>query len=528
MGNKTSEFKVTYATMGMGGADEFHQAFDEAVERVKTSFGKYYPNYIGGKKRVGSEKSENRSPIDTRLVLGYFDKGGRKDAADAIAAAKDSFQLWRDLGWKRRLPIMRKAADLISERKYDLAAVMCYEAGKSRIEAMGDVEESADMIRYYCRQIEDAEGYVKPMGQLSPDEHVESVLRPYGVWAVISPFNFPLALSVGMSSGAMIAGNTVVFKPSHDTPWSGLMLHDVFKDSGIPAGVFNLLNGRGSVLGKEFVNNPDVDGLIFTGSKEVGMSLYNQFSKEYPKPCITEMGGKNPAIVTAKAVLEEAAEGIMRASFGLGGQKCSACSRVYVFREVEKQFLELLVRKTKAIQLGDPTKRDVFLGPLINEAAYRSFQDYVETARKDGNILTGGNIVTEGNYQYGYFVEPTIVTDLPKDHEFFYKELFVPLLVVAPVDSLDEALDLSNRAEYGLTAGIFSKDREEVNNFFDHIESGATYANRRSGATTGAWPGVNPFCGWKGSGSSGKGCCGPYYVQQFMREQSRTVMGDSF
>jgi 1-pyrroline-5-carboxylate dehydrogenase len=329
-----------------------------------------------------------------------------------------------------------------------------------------------------------------------------------------------------MSAGAMIAGNTVVFKPSHDTPWTGLLLFEVFRDAGVPDGVFNFLNGPGSVVGKEFTNNPDVDGLIFTGSKEVGMSIYHQFSKEYPKPCITEMGGKNPAIVTAKADLEDAAEGVMRAAFGLGGQKCSACSRVYVFREVEKPFLDLLVQKTEAIKVGDPTQRDVFLGPIINEAAYRNFQDYAKKARKDGMILTGGNVITDGEYQYGFYVEPTVVTELPKDHEFFYEELFVPLLVVAAVDSLEEAIQLSNRAEYGLTAGIFSKDKNEVDTFFDNIDTGVTYANRRSGATTGAWPGVNPFCGWKGSGSSGKGCCGPYYVQQFMREQSRTVMGD--
>jgi len=525
MGKSSSGFKVTYSTMGMD-AEAFHKDFEEALDEIEKNFGKSYPNYIGGQARESAQTSENRSPIDTRLVLGTFAKADQQDTADAIAAAKASFKVWRDMGWKGRLPIMRHAADLISERKYMLASVMCYEAGKSRIEAMGDAEESADMIRYYCQQMEAAGGFVKPMGQLSQHEHVESVLRPYGVWAVIAPFNFPLALSVGMSSGAMIAGNTVVFKPSHDTPWTGLLLYDIFQDAGTPDGVFNFINGPGSVVGREFVTNPDVDGLVFTGSKEVGMSIYHQFSKEYPKPCITEMGGKNPAIVTAKADLEEAADGVMRAAFGLGGQKCSACSRVYVFRDVEEPFLDLLVQKTASIKIGDPTHRDVFLGPLINEAAYRNYQDYMETVRRDGTVRTGGNILTQGDLEYGYFVEPTVVTDLPKDHAFFYDELFVPILVVASVDSLDEALELSNRAEYGLTAGIFSKDREEVYTFFDNIESGVTYANRRSGATTGAWPGVNPFCGWKGSGSSGKGCCGPYYVQQFMREQSRTIMGD--
>jgi 1-pyrroline-5-carboxylate dehydrogenase len=288
--------------------------------------------------------------------------------------------------------------------------------------------------------------------------------------------------------------------------------------------VVNFINGRGSIVGKELVSNPDVDGLIFTGSKEVGMSIYRQFSKEYPKPCITEMGGKNPAIIAASADLEDAAEGVMRAAFGLGGQKCSACARVYVHQSVEEEFLSLLKQKTEAITIGDPARQDVFLGPLINEAALANYRTYMETARRDGTVFTGGNVLTEDPFSHGYFVEPTIVTDLSKDHDLFYEELFVPILVIAPVESVQEAIVLSNRAEYGLTAGIFSQEPEEIEFFFDHIESGCCYANRRGGATTGAWPGVQPFCGWKGSGSSGKGCCGPYYVQQFMREQSRTIM----
>jgi 1-pyrroline-5-carboxylate dehydrogenase len=202
-------------------------------------------------------------------------------------------------------------------------------------------------------------------------------------------------------------------------------------------------------------------------------------------------------------------------------------TRLYADEPVKNRvqaFLDLLVKKTESIRIGDPTQRDVFLGPLINEAAYVSFQDYMKTASRDGHVLTGGRVLDKEPYANGYFVEPTIVTQLPKDHDLFYEELFVPILVVAPVASVEEAIVLSNQAEYGLTAGIFSEDPDEIAFFFDHIESGCCYANRKGGATTGAWPGVQPFCGWKGSGSTGKGCCGPYYVQQFMREQSRTIM----
>ena len=524
MVDKNSDPKITYLTMSFDQEERFHARFDKAVDEVRNQFGKTYPNCIGGKDRKWEGIITSSSPINTRLGLGHFAKATKADVIEAIETAKAVFPSWRDTDWKKRISILRKVADVINERKFFISAVMSFETGKSRMESMGEVEESADMARFYSQQVEDANGFVQQMGRLSPNENVKSVLRPYGVWAVISPFNFPLALACGMSLGALLAGNTVVFKPSSDTPWMGYLLNEIFKEAGIPDGVFNLVCGSGSVVGQELASSSKVDGLIFTGSKEVGMSFINSFSQQYPKPCITEMGGKNSAIVTAKADLEKAAKGVMRAAFGFGGQKCSACSRVYISKQVEKDFLKLLVQKTQAIKIGDPTQRDIFLGPLVNERAYRDYQSYIQTIKQDGTILTGGNILTEEPFNHGYFVEPTIVIDLPKDHKYFYEELFVPILVVAPVESLDEAIELSNRAEYGLTAGIFSEDMNEVNKFFDNIESGVCYANREGGATTGAWPGIQPFCGWKGSGSSGKGCCGNYYVQQFMREQARTIM----
>ena len=236
------------------------------------------------------------------------------------------------------------------------------------------------------------------------------------------------------------------------------------------------------------------------------------------------MGGKNPAIVTKTADLEAAAEGIMRSSFGLGGQKCSACSRAYIEEDIFKEFMDLLIEKTMAIVVGDPTAKETFLGPLINESAYTSYQSYMESARQDGTIIYGGNICTGSNLEKGYFVEPAIIKDLPNDHPLVKKELFSPILYVRSVKGFRDALVLANDTEYGLTAGLFSNDKKEIDDFFNSIRAGVTYVNRRSGATTGAWPGVQPFCGWQSSGSTGKGCCGPYYVTQFMREQSRTIM----
>jgi 1-pyrroline-5-carboxylate dehydrogenase len=214
----------------------------------------------------------------------------------------------------------------------------------------------------------------------------------------------------------------------------------------------------------------------------------------------------------------------MKSAYGLGGQKCSACSRVYVHRKVEEEFLEKLLSNIGKIKIGDPTERDVYLGPLINRRAVDKFKTWSDICTKEGKILTGGHVLAEGRFSEGFFVEPTLATSMPKDHRIFHEEIFLPFLVEAPVDSLREAVEECNKVNYGLTAGIFSTDKDEVDYFFNEIESGVLYANRRSGATTGAWPGVQPFCGWKNSGSTGKGGCGPYYVQQFMREQSQTIM----
>lgn len=521
---KEKGFKITYTTADPAGLEVFHQAYDEAFKDISSLFGKSYSHYIGGKQVHSVEEFADLNPINQDLLIGKFQKGGAVEFNNAAEAAFSAFKSWRDQSFQQRCSIMRKAAEIISQKKYELAAIMSFEAGKNRLEAMGDAEESADLIRYYCSQMEEAEGFVRAMGKLSPNEQAVGVLRPYGVWVVISPFNFPLALATGMSAGVLIAGNTAVFKPSSDTPMIGLKLYEIYKEAGIPDGVFNFITGPGGNFEETIFRNKKISGLVFTGSSEVGMRLYQGFSQEYPRPCILEMGSKNPAIVTQNADLDMAAEGVMKSAFGLGGQKCSACSRVYVHKKVEESFLEKLLEKTSQIEIGDPTKRDVYLGPLINQRAVEKFKTWADICRQEGKILAGGKVLTEGSLAKGFFVEPTIVTGLPKDHKIFQEELFLPLLVEAPVDSLEEAVKECNRVDYGLTAGIFSTDKKEIEYFFEEIESGVLYANRRSGATTGAWPGVQPFCGWKKSGSTGKGGCGPYYVAQFMREQSRTVM----
>jgi len=515
--------KITYTSTNVD-LDAFHRAFDEGVARVRAGAGKHFPLYVSGRALPGGgERITDTSPVDTSLVLATFDGARASEIDAAVTAARGAQPAWGRRAWAERVAILRRAAALIRERKFDLAALMALEVGKNRLESMGDAEESADLIDYYCGQMEEAAGFRRTMAQMTPVERNTDVLRPYGVFACIAPFNFPLALSAGMSSAALVAGNTVVYKPAEDTPLTGQRLYEVYRDAGVPAGVFNLVQGRGALMGDALWRHPGVDGVVFTGSKAVGMRIYHEFSAKYPKPCLLEMGGKNATIVMPSAALDDAAEGVMRSAFGLQNQKCSATSRVYVHEQVAAAFMERLLAKTASIVIGDPSARDVYLGPVINAKAVERYERAVAQARAEGTVHCGGRRLTEGALARGFYVAPTVAT-VPLESTLLREELFVPVLAVATVPSLDAALAETNKAEYGLTAGIFSGDPAEVERFFDEVEAGVCYANKRTGATTGAWPGAQPFCGWKGSGSTGKGGCGPYYVAQFMREQSRTVV----
>ena len=519
----TAPAKITY-TSASGDLEEFHRRFGDAVASVRRDAGRSHPFYIDGIPiETSLEPLVDRTPADTSFVLGRFSAAAPAHIDAAVTAARNAQRAWAGRPWRERIEVLRKAASIVRERKYELAALMSLEVGKSRLEAMGDAEESADLIDYYCQQVEEAEGFVRPMARITPVERNTDVLRPYGVFACIAPFNFPLALSAGMSSAALAAGNSVVYKPAEDTPWTGLKLYEVYSEAGLPRGLFNLLFGRREEIGDALWQHPGIDGVVFTGSKEVGLRIHAGLSGRWIKPCLLELGGKNATVVLRSADLSAAAEGVMRSAFSLQNQKCSATSRVYVEREAMDPFLKQLLEKTRAISMGDPSERDVFFGPVINERAVTRFERAVSQAREQGSILLGGNRLRGGVFDRGLFLAPTIAT-LPLKSTLFEEELFVPFLAVGEITDLDQGIAETNRVDYGLTAGIFSGDPSDVARFFDEVEAGVCYANKRTGATTGAWPGAQPFCGWKGSGSTGKGGCGPYYVAQFMREQSRTVI----
>ena len=523
---RTAAFKLTYATM-FDPPEALHERFESALAQIKARLGREHMLLIGGGERRASEQFEDRSPINTDWLLGKFQKGTADDAKAAIAAARAAFPIWSALPWQKRVQYLRKASQIINERVFEFAAIDSLEVGKNRMEALADVQETADLVAYYCDQVEKHNGYVVPMGR-DPLKGFKatntSLLVPYGVWVVISPWNFPIALMGGPSGAALVAGNTLVMKSATDTPWVGCFLARCFLDAGLPRGVVNFVTGPGSTLGEELITNPGVDGITFTGSYDVGMHIYRAFAAaKAPRPCIAEMGGKNAVIVSRHADVDAAALGCYRSAFGLQGQKCSAASRIFVETPVKEAFLKKMLELLDRTNIGDPTQRENWLGPVANAAGAKSYDGYVEDLKKSGRILFGGRRLTTGALAKGFFCAPTLVDDVPESHRLWKEEMFLPITMVAGVDSLEDGMRRANDADYGLTAGFYGT-KKEAQWFFEHIEAGTVYANRPQGATTGAWPGLQPFGGWKGSGSTGKSAGGLYYVQQYMKEQSRTLI----
>lgn len=519
-------FRLTYSTM-FDPPPELHVRFETALEGVRSRLGQSWCHHIDGRDVPGGNHRETRSPIDTRLILGRFPAGSRSEAQAALAAARAAQPAWRALPAADRRRLLRRAATLIEERVYEIAAAVALEVGKNRMEALGEIQETADFFNVYCEQFERAEDYDHPL----PDDPLpdfrsrnRSIMKPYGVWVVITPFNFPFALAGGPVAAALVTGNTVVLKGASDTPWAGRLLADCLRDAGLPPGVFNYVTGVGEVVGAALLESPDTAGVTFTGSHEVGMGIVRRFAAgPYPRPCIAEMGGKNAVIVTRGADLDRAALGIMRSAFGMGGQKCSALSRIYVEEPAADGLIERLVALTEAIRIGDPTRREIWLGPVINARAQAGFQRRIaELSGGGAALLCGGRVLTDGEFERGYYCMPT-VAEAPLSHPHWREELFLPIVLLARVRDRETAMRLANESELGLTAGFYGA-RDEIDWFLDNIEAGVTYVNRPQGATTGAWPGYQPFGGWKGSGSSGKAIASFYYLAQYMREQSQTVV----
>jgi 1-pyrroline-5-carboxylate dehydrogenase len=508
--------RLTYTTGSR--SPELDRAFETALVDAREREAEPLAHLVGGRDVESGETFAREDPSHRERNASRAHEGAGL-AADAVAAARVAQRDWRRLPHAERVAILREAERLIDERKLELAATVSLEVGKVRTESIAEVEEAMDLIETYCSQIESSGGFETPLGQLSPDEKNVDVLRPYGVFAVIAPFNFPFALGMGMTAAALAAGNAVVLKPPEEAPASGGAVARLLAEAGVPDGVISLVHG-GPATGEALVG-AEIDGVAFTGSAEVGREIGRRLaSGPFPRPVLAEMGGKNAAIVGASADLDAAAEGIAKAAFGFSGQKCSACSRAIVVDEVHDELVERLAELARTTSVGDPADPGVATGPVVNAGAVERFERSVEAGRRDGAVAAGGSRGDDA----GWFVEPTVVSGLPPGHPLTRDELFLPFLAVVRVPGFDAALAEANGVPYGLTAGVFSRDEDELDRFLDEIEAGVVYVNRRAGATTGAWPGIQSFCGWKSSGLTGKGGLGPYYVQQFAREQSRTIV----
>jgi acyl-CoA reductase-like NAD-dependent aldehyde dehydrogenase len=519
-------FRLTYATMFDPPA-ELHERFDAALDRVRGTLGARHDLFVDGADVTAGRYAARTSPIDHGIVLGEFATASPAHVALAMDAAQRAQAGWRAMPVAERARLLRRVADVMEERVYAIAAALSLEVGKNRMEALGEAQETVDFFRHYADDFEQHAGYERELpndplpGVVSRNR---SVMRPYGAWVVIAPFNFPLALAGGPAAAALVTGNTVVVKGASDTPWAGRLLADCIRDAGLPAGVFHYLSGSGREVGEALAAHPATAGITFTGSVAVGSQLLRQMTTgAWPRPCIAEMGGKNPCIVTAHANLEDAAAGIVRSAFGMDGQKCSALSRLYVDRVVADELIERLRAQVAAIRIGDPTRREHWLGTVINSTAADNHERYVGELRAGGaTIHAGGRDLRTGDLARGHYVDP-VLAEAPLAHPLWRHEMFVPILLLHRVANRDEAMRLANDSTLGLTAGFYGA-ADEVPWFHDHIEAGVTYANRKQGATTGAWPGYQPFGGWKGSGSTGKAIASFYYLAQYLREQSRTVV----
>ena len=497
---------------------EFEEAYSDLRKRVGQSF----PMWVAGKEVRHAATFDDLDP-STGEVIAKFPKGTAADVDAAVKAAKAAQPAWEALGWERRAAIVEKAADIMRERRPMLAALMAIENGKNRAEAYYDVDEAIDFLKFYALTIRQHRGFVVPLGKPFPDETCVSVMRPWGVFGIVGPFNFPVAIPCGMTTGALITGNAVVLKPASDTPWTAYEVVRILHDAGVPKDVLSFVTGGGREVGQPLLDHPELGGVCFTGSREVGMKNYQAFVGARPRPYIAEMGGKNATVVTKNADLELAATGVLKSAFGFGGQKCSATSRVYVHESVYDAFVAKLEEKGKKLRVDLPWKKEADLGPVINKGAVETWQAAVDAAKKaGGRVLVGGKRPAAPELARGNFVEPTIVVDLPHGHEAFRHEYFVPFVAVGKYRTNGEVVREVNAADYGLTFGVVSQDANEVQWFFDRVEAGVQYANRVRGTSTGAMVGGQSFGGWKFSATTSRGAGGPWYLQQFLREQSRT------
>lgn len=487
-----------------------------ALAKVRAMFGKEYPIIINGERILAAEKFNSYNPSRSSDVVGVFQKGTPELAAKAMSIAVERFESWKHVAPAKRAEYLFKAAKVMRKRRFHLNAVEILEVGKSWTEADADVAEAIDFLEFYGREML-RYGADHPVVK-NPGEKGKLVYVPLGVGVVIPPWNFPLAILAGMTSAAIVAGNTVVLKPSSDSPLTGWQFVEIMEQVGLPKGVLNFVSGPGGAVGDTLVMHPKTRFISFTGSKEVGIHINEVAAKVQPgqiwlKRVVAEMGGKDSIIVDEGVNLDEAAAGVTVAAFGFQGQKCSACSRVIVHEKVYDRFVDLLAQKAEGITIGDASNPANYMGPVINRGSKEGILSYIDRAVAEGGRLVAGG-TTAG--QEGYFIRPTVIADVLPRATIAQEEIFGPVLAVIKARSYDEALAIANNTEYGLTGAVYSKDKKKLLRAEKEFFVGNLYLNRKC---TGALVGVHPFGGFNMSGTDSK-AGGRDYLLLFLQGKS--------
>jgi 1-pyrroline-5-carboxylate dehydrogenase len=491
------------------------EAMRNALAGVRAEFGKQYDLLIAGERRQSSEKLQSLNPAKPSEVVGVHQKGSEQDARDAVEAAYSYFPTWAATPIEQRVEYLLRLAEILRERKYEFDAWLVVEAGKSWPEAEADVSEAIDFCEFYARQALKL-AHPQPPVQLS-GERDEMIYLPLGVGIIIPPWNFPLAILLGMTTAALVTGNTVVIKPSSDTPTIAAKFAEAMLAARIPPQAFSLLTGSGGAIGDVLVSHPKTRFISFTGSRDVGLHI-NELAAKTPKGqlwikrVIAEMGGKDAIVVDSDSDVDQAVLAVVYSAFGYQGQKCSACSRAIVHEAVYDEFLNKLKAKTESLTLGSPEQLQNYMGPVINAHAKESILSYIETGKKEGRLLTGGE-AADGE---GYFVKPTIVADIQPNARIFQEEIFGPVLAVTKAKDFNQALEFGNDSEYGLTGAVFTSDPAKVEKAKRQFFVGNLYINRKC---TGAMVGAHPFGGFNMSGTDSK-AGGPDYLLQFVQAKS--------
>ena len=475
---------------------------EDALASVKSQFGKEYPLVIGGEKVTTKEKIQSTNPSRPSEVIGIFQKA--------------TVERWKRVPAEERVACVYRTAEILRKRRYELDAWLVYEIGKTWPEADADIAELIDFCEYYGRE---AERLAAPQ-PLTPMRGEKNYLRyiPLGVGVVIPPWNFAAAIMGGMTLAAIVTGNTVVVKPSSDSPTIAAIFVDILYEAGVPRDVVSFFTGPGATAGEALVTHPKTRFIAFTGSKEAGLRISEHAAKAQPgqiwiKRTILEMGGKDAIIVDEEADLDAAVEGVALSAFGYQGQKCSACSRAIVSEKIYDKFLEKLIPRVKQMKVGAPENPENYMGPVINKASMKSILDYIETGKKEGRLVTGG----KQSGTEGYFIEPTVIADVPPKARIFQEEIFGPVLAVTKAKDFDDALAMANDTEFGLTGAIYSKNPKKIERAAEDFHVGNLYFNRKC---TGAMVGAHPFGGFNMSGTDSKSG-GQDYLLLFV--QAKTI-----